>query len=118
MNDKPPRITTSCISRCDPECTLWGSSFSSREQALEFQRKVEEKLDSYGVSGAFLITMDSGDLNDEQKAVYEYRLAKLYYYEDNKGKVKELLRSARSHTANKASQKKIDEILNGNRSLL
>ena len=66
MTDKPPRITTICISRCDPECTPLVSSFSSREQALEFQRKVEEKLDSYGVSGAFLITMDSGDLNDEQ----------------------------------------------------
>ena len=63
---KPQRITTICISRCDPECTPWVSSFSSRERAVEFQRKVEEKLDSYGVSGAFLITMDSGDLNDEQ----------------------------------------------------
>ena len=66
MTDKPPRITTICISRCDPECTPWVSLFSTREQALEFQRKVEEKLDSYGVSGALLITMDSGDLNDEQ----------------------------------------------------
>ena len=60
----------------------------------------------------------NGDLNDEQKAVYEYRLAKLYHYVDNKDKVKELLRSARSYTANKASQKKIDEILSGNWSLL
>jgi hypothetical protein len=58
------------------------------------------------------------DLSDEERAVYEYRLAKLYDYQDNKAKVKQLLKSARSHTANRASQKKIDEILNGNRSLL
>ena len=66
MTNKPPRIYTVTLDRCDSEHMPWVSSFSSREQALEFQRKVEEKLDSYGVSGAFLITMDSGDLNDEQ----------------------------------------------------
>ena len=58
------------------------------------------------------------DLGDEEKAVYEYRLAKLYHYQGNRNKVKELLKSARNHTTNRASQKKIDEILNGNWSLL
>ena len=58
------------------------------------------------------------DLSDEQRAVYEYRLAKLYCYQDNKGKAKELLKSAKNHTENKASRNKIDQILNGNWSLL
>lgn len=59
-----------------------------------------------------------GELDDEQRAIYEYRLAKLYYYDDNKARAKELLKSAKNHTANKASQKKIDGILSGNWSLL
>ena len=66
MTDKPPRITTICIDRCDADYTPWVSSFSSRARAVEFKRKVEEKLDSYGVSDIFLVTMDSGELDDEQ----------------------------------------------------
>ena len=60
-----PRIATITICRCDPDCLPWVSSFSSREKALEFKRKVEEKLDSYGVSDGFLVTIDSGPLDDE-----------------------------------------------------
>ena len=58
------------------------------------------------------------DLSDEEKAVYEYRLAKLYFYKDERDEAKDLLKSARDHTKNKASRKKIDEILSGNWSLL
>lgn len=61
-----PIITTVTINRCDSDYTPWVSSFSSRALALSFKQRVEEKLDSYGVSGDFLITLDSGTLDDEQ----------------------------------------------------
>ena len=61
-----PVITTVTIDRCDSEYTPWVSSFSSRALALAFKQKVEAKLDSYGVSGDFLITLDSGALDNEQ----------------------------------------------------
>ena len=64
-NDKP-RITTITINRCDPDCLPWVSAFSSREKAISFKRKVEEKLEFYGKSDLFLVTMDSGELDDEQ----------------------------------------------------
>lgn len=66
MTDKPPRIYTVTLDRCDSEHMPWVSSFSSRTKAIEFKQKVEEKLDSYGVSNIFLVTMDSGELDDEQ----------------------------------------------------
>ena len=60
----------------------------------------------------------NNELSDEQRAVYEYRLAKLYYYKNDKTKTRELLKNAGNHTENKAPRSKIDSILNGNWSLL
>ena len=59
-------ITTIAVCRCDPDCLPWVSSFSTREKALEFKHRVEDKVDSYGVSDIFLVTIDSGPLDDEE----------------------------------------------------
>lgn len=58
------------------------------------------------------------DLNPQNLAVYQYRLAKLYYYDNNKEKAIQLLNTAKNNTNDKGAVNKIDKILKGNWSLL
>ncbi|MDO4198821.1 MAG: hypothetical protein Q4D13_07520 [Erysipelotrichaceae bacterium] len=58
------------------------------------------------------------DLNPQNLAVYQYRLAKLYYYDNNKEKAIQLLNAAKNNTNDKGAVNKIDKILKGNWSLL
>ena len=53
------------------------------------------------------------DLDADSKAVYQYRLAKLYYYDNNKDKAKSILLEAKSNTSDQNAKKKIEKILNG-----
>lgn len=58
------------------------------------------------------------DIDSNSKAVYQYRLAKLYYYDKNKDKAIELLNEARNNTNDKNAKSKIDRILSGKWDLL
>ena len=58
------------------------------------------------------------DIPGQQKAVYRYRLAKLYYYQNNKEKAAEQLKTAKEETDDIASINKIERILNGEWELL
>ncbi len=58
------------------------------------------------------------NLDPKNLAVYQYRLAKLYYYNKNKDKAIELLNMAKNNTNDKGAVKKIDRILKGDWNLL
>ena len=66
MFNKPQHIVTVCIDRSDIDGKPWVSAFSSRPKAEAFRQKLKDKLIAYGVSDLFIITIDSGDLDDEQ----------------------------------------------------
>ena len=54
------------------------------------------------------------DIDPNSKAVYQYRLAKLYFYDNNRDKAKYYLNEAKNNTSDSNAKKKIDSILNGN----
>ena len=60
----------------------------------------------------------NSDLDDNANAIYQYRLAKLYYYDKKIDMAKELLKKARNNTQDKNARNKIDQILKGNWNLL
>ena len=60
----------------------------------------------------------STDIDPENKAVYQYRLAKLYHHEGDKEKAVQLLNEAKDNTKNDGARKKIDRILSGDRNRL
>lgn len=54
------------------------------------------------------------DIDPNSKAVYQYRLAKLYFYDNNRDEAKYYLNEAKNNTSDSNAKKKIDSILNGN----
>ena len=58
------------------------------------------------------------NIDPRNLAIYQYRLAKLYYYDNNKDKAVELLKLAKNNTRDKGAVTKIDKILKGNWNLL
>lgn len=58
------------------------------------------------------------DIDLNSRAIYQYRLAKLYDYDGNREKARQLLAEARSNTQDKNAKKKIDKILQGDWDLL
>lgn len=58
------------------------------------------------------------DIDLNSKAVYQYRLAKLYYYDNNKEKAIRYLTEAQNNTNDKNAKRKINAILEGNWKLL
>ena len=54
------------------------------------------------------------DIDPNSKAVYQYRLAKLYFYDNNRDKAKYYLNEAKNNTSDSNAKKKIDSLLNGN----
>ena len=51
------------------------------------------------------------DIDPNSKAVYQYRLAKLYFYDNNRDKAKYYLNEAKNNTSDSNAKKKIDSIL-------
>lgn len=59
-------FTVTIMEKGDMEMTPWVSSFSSREKAEAFVEKAKEKLRGLGIEDEVGVTIDSGELDDEQ----------------------------------------------------
>lgn len=50
----------------DPAFEPWGISFSSRQKAEEYAKRLTEHMRRAGIADDMVITMDSGELDDGQ----------------------------------------------------
>lgn len=58
--------TVSIINYADPCCAVWTTPFSNWNLAKEFQKKVQERIERYGVSDCIVASIDGMQLNSEE----------------------------------------------------
>lgn len=58
--------TVSIYDMLDEDMDIWTASFSSRKRAEAFRDKVIAKLNEYEATETVKVTLDSGEINDEE----------------------------------------------------
>ena len=116
---------------CDKENRYAEKLLKEMEERYSSSKEISEMILLYDCQMAYDIYINHNterisdlkeliktEIPDEQKAVYYYRLAKLYKYAENKEETILCLKKAKENTKEKSAVTKINKILSGNWDLL